>query len=97
MSDLTTLAMDAHGGLDRRLRLKTASARLLRQGLLKPHDYDVDISGGTPAAHYVSELREFAGITVPTKHTTLGRQPGGAPMPTPLVVSIDISEVEFGR
>jgi hypothetical protein len=66
-----------------------------QQGLLKRHDYDVDISGGTPAAHYVSELEEFSGIMVPTRHTVLGRQPDGRPVPTPVVVSIDISEVEF--
>jgi len=95
MSDLATLAMDAHGGLDRWLRLKTASARLLRQGLLKRHDYDVDISGGTPAVHYLSELREFGGIACRpnTRFLDLSR----TAMPTPLVVSIDISEAEFGR
>ncbi len=66
-----------------------------QRGLLKRHDYNVDISGGTPAAHYVSELEEFSGIRVPTKHMIFGRQPDGSPAPTPLVVSIDVSEVEF--
>jgi len=68
-----------------------------QHGLLKRHDYDVDISGGTPAAHYVSELREFSGILVPTKHTIFGRQPDGSSVPTPLVVSIDVREVEFSQ
>src|SRR5260370_22220498 len=31
-----------------------------QRGLLKRHDYDVDIFGGTSAAHYVSELEEVA-------------------------------------
>jgi hypothetical protein len=66
-----------------------------QQGLLKRHDYDVDVSGGTQAAHYVSELKEFSGVIVPTKHVVLGRQPDGKAVPTPLVVSIDLSEVEF--
>ena len=66
-----------------------------KHGLLKRHDYDVDIWGGTSAAHYVSELKEFSGITVPTKHTVFGRHPDGSRVPTPLVVTIDISEVEF--
>jgi hypothetical protein len=66
-----------------------------QQGLLKRHDYDVDILGGASAAHYVSDLKEFSGIKVPTKHTIFGRQPDGSAAPTPLVVSIDISEVEF--
>jgi hypothetical protein len=43
----------------------------------------------------VSALEEVSGIVVPTKHTIVGRQPDGKPAPTPLVVSIDISEVEF--
>jgi hypothetical protein len=66
-----------------------------QHGLLKRHDYDVDISGGTPAAHYVSELEEFSGIRVPTRHAIVGRQPDGSSVPAPLVVSIDVSEVEF--
>lgn len=65
-------------------------------GLLKRHDYDVDISGGTPAAHYVSELKKISGIMVPTQRRVFGRQPDGKAAPNPLVVSIDLSEVEFG-
>lgn len=67
------------------------------RGLLKRHDYDVDVSGGTSAAHYVSELEEFSGVIVPTKHTVCGRQADGKAVPTPLVVSIDISEIEFNE
>ena len=66
-----------------------------QQGLLKRHDYDVDISGGTSAAHYVSELQEISGIVVPTKHTIVPRQPDGSSAPAPVVVSIDISEIDF--
>jgi hypothetical protein len=68
-----------------------------RRGLLKRHDYDVDVAGGTPAAHYVSQLQAVSGIIMPTKHTILGRQPDGRPVMTPLVVSIDMSEIEFDR
>jgi len=67
-----------------------------QQGLFRRHDYNVDISGGTPAAHYVSELKQFSGITVPTKHLIYPRQPDGRPVPTQLVVSIDVSDVTFG-
>jgi hypothetical protein len=67
-----------------------------RRGLLKRHDYDVDVAGGTPAAHYVSQLQAVSGIIVPTTHTILGRQPDGRPVTTPVVVSIEMSEVEFG-
>ena len=66
-----------------------------QDGLLKRHDYDVDVCGGAPAAHYVSQLEEFAGIIVPTRHAVFGRQPDGKPALVPLVVSIDLSEIEF--
>src|SRR5580692_5130680 len=66
-----------------------------RQGLLKRHDYDVDIAGGTPAAHYVSAPTDVLGIVVPTKHRIFPRQLDGSSAPAPLVVSIDISDIEF--
>ena len=65
------------------------------RGRLKRHDYNVDVLGGTAAAHYVTELIEVSGIIVPTKHMIFPRQPDGTPAPEPLVVSIDISEVAF--
>jgi hypothetical protein len=61
-----------------------------QQGLLKRHDYDVEISGGTPAAHYVSDLKDFSGILLPTKRRIFPRQPDGHSVPEPLVVSIDL-------
>jgi len=64
-------------------------------GLLKRHDYDVEIAGGNPASHYVSELKEFSGIVVPTKHRVLGRRPDGMSIPDPVIVSIGLSEIEF--
>jgi hypothetical protein len=66
-----------------------------QQGLLKRHDYEVDVAGGAAAAHYVSALTDVSGIMVPTKHTIFPRQPDGSAAPAPLVVSIDISEIEF--
>ena len=65
------------------------------EGLLQRHDYEVEVSGGTPAAHYVSEHREFSGILVPTKRRVLGRRADGTSVPDPLVISIDLSDVEF--
>jgi hypothetical protein len=94
-----------HGEAWRRLnvtfpeRIATHSAQQTfyfdRQGLLKRHDYDVDIAGGTPAAHYVSAPTDVSGIVVPTKHRIFPRQPDGSSAPAPLVVSIDINEIEF--
>lgn len=64
-------------------------------GLLRRHDYDVDVQGGTPAAHYVHDYQEFSAISVPTKRRVLGRRPDGTPVPDPSIVTIDVSEVEF--
>jgi hypothetical protein len=66
-----------------------------RQGRLKRHDYEVDVAGGTPAAHYVSGLTDVSGILIPTRHMIYPRQPDGHAAPAPLVVSIDISHIEF--
>src|ERR1700682_763301 len=63
-----------------------------QQGLLKRHDYDVEISGGTGAAHYVSDLKEFSGIVFPTKRRIFPRLPDGHSATEPLVVSINLDQ-----
>ncbi len=65
------------------------------EGLLKRQDYNTEVVGGTPAAHYVYQHEEFSGILVPTKRRVLGQQADGTSIPDPLIVSIDLSEVEF--
>jgi hypothetical protein len=65
------------------------------EGLLKRHDYDVDISGGTPAAHYTGEYREAGGIMFPTKHDIFPRQPDNTPNRDLLVVSIRLSNFDL--
>ena len=68
------------------------------EGLLKRHDYDTEVLGGTPAAHYVYRHEEFSGILIPTKRRVLRRGADGtASIPNPLIVSIDLSEVEFSE
>ena len=64
-------------------------------GLLTRHDYDVEINAGNPAAHYVSDYDEVAGIRLPTKHRIFPRTPDGQSLPEPLFVSIDVSEIAF--
>src|SRR5437588_4456685 len=60
-------------------------------GLFRRHDYDVEISGGTTAAHYISDYTQVAGIMVPTKHRILPRGSDGQALGEPLVVSIDLT------
>jgi hypothetical protein len=64
-------------------------------GRLARHDYDVEISGGTSAAHYLSDYDDVAGIKLPTKHRIFPRTPDGQSLAEPLIVSIDLSEIAF--
>jgi hypothetical protein len=64
-------------------------------GLIRRHDYDVEINAGNKAAHYVSDYEEVAGIKLPTKHRVFPRDDDAQSLPEPLFVSIDLSEIEF--
>ena len=65
------------------------------KGLLRRHDYDAEVLGGTAAAHFVYDYKEFSGILVPTKRSVLGRREDGTAIPDPVIVTIDLSEVVF--
>ena len=62
-------------------------------GLLRRRDYQVDIAGGSPAAHYINDHREFEGIIVPVQRIVHMRDENRQPVPEPVTVSIDIDEV----
>ena len=64
-----------------------------QNGLLKRHDYDVDISGGSSAAHYVGDYQAFSGLMFPTRRRVFPRLPDGQAMAEPLLVSIDLSNI----
>jgi len=97
--------MRASGGLWRRLAVRfpkdiaTHSAVQTlyfdADGLLKRHDYDVEIAGNTPGAHLVSDYVEVSGIRFPTKRHIYARQPDGTFSTEPLVVSINLSNIRL--
>lgn len=62
-------------------------------GLLKRHDYDVEIAGNTPGAHYISDYAEVQGIMIPTKRRIYPRRPDLQPVTDLLVVSIDLDRI----
>ena len=64
-------------------------------GLIRRHDYDVEIQGGTGGAHFMSGYTDVAGIKVPTRHRIFPRQLDGQALSEPLLVSIDLSEISF--
>jgi hypothetical protein len=64
-------------------------------GLLKRMDYNVEISGGTAAAQYVFDYREFQGIKLPMRRLIYQRDEQLQPIPEPLIVGIELSHVQF--
>ena len=64
-------------------------------GLLRRHDYDAEVLGGSPAAHYAHEYHQISGIMVPTRRNVLLRTPDGTAAPEPLIVTIELRDVEF--
>ena len=74
---------------------KTQTIYLGEDGLLRRMDYDIEIAGNTPGAHYVGDYIEVAGIKFPTQRRIYPRQADGRSLSEPLVVSIDLAGIEL--
>ena len=64
-------------------------------GLIRRHDYTVDVLGGAAGAHYISGYREFDGVVVPTRRRVFAMGPGNRPARDALLVSIDLTSTSF--
>lgn len=65
-----------------------------RAGLLRRHDYTAEPVGGwAKAAHYMTEHREFDGLTFPTRRRVVPRGPRNRGLPGPKLVWIEIDEL----
>jgi pimeloyl-ACP methyl ester carboxylesterase len=64
-------------------------------GLLRRHDYAVDILGGTTGADYALENREVNGIVVPTRRRVYGYEGNHEVVREPVLVAIDMGEIAF--
>ncbi|NGZ88521.1 hypothetical protein [Duganella aceris] len=64
-------------------------------GLLRRHDYEVEVAGGVPAAHYLSGHTTVQGITLPTRHMIYVRNAELGDQPAPLMVSIGLSDIKL--
>jgi len=62
-------------------------------GLLRRHDYTVDILGGATGLNYASEYREVGGIIFPTKRRIYAYEGDYQLVPEPLLVKIDIGDI----
>jgi hypothetical protein len=64
-------------------------------GLLRRHEYTVDILGGATGLNYAADYKEFDGIMVPTTRRIFPYDAKKQKVSNPLLVAIDISEVFF--
>jgi len=64
-------------------------------GLLRRHDYTVDILGGATGLNYASDYRDVDGIIVPTKRRVYAYEGDYQLVKEPLLVAIDMGEIEL--
>ena len=65
-------------------------------GLLRRHDYTVDILGGATGLNYASDYRDVGGIIVPTKRRIFAFEGDYVPVWDLLLVRIDMGEITLG-
>lgn len=66
-----------------------------REFRLRRHDYNVNIAGGFPAAQLTTGYIEAGGLWLPTERRAFPRGPDRRPIRELMMVSIDISDIEF--
>ena len=62
-------------------------------GLIRRHDYTVDILGGATGLNYATDYREVDGIIFPTKRRIYAYEGDYQLVPEPLLVKIDMGEI----
>ena len=62
-------------------------------GLIRRHDYIVDILGGATGLNYASDYRDVDGIIFPTKRRIYAYEGDYQLVPEPLLVKIDMGEI----
>jgi hypothetical protein len=62
-------------------------------GLIRRHDYTVDILGGATGLNYASDYRDVEGIIFPTRRRIYAYEGDYQLVPEPLLVSIDMGEI----
>lgn len=64
-------------------------------GLMRRHDYTVDILGGATGANYPTDYRDFQGIRMPTTRRIYAYDEAMQKVPEPLLVSLDFGRMTF--
>ena len=65
-------------------------------GLLRRHDYAVDVLGGANGAHYIGDYRDHGGILVPHRRRVYPLGADNRKIPDPVLIAIDIGRLSFG-
>ncbi|AEG51053.1 hypothetical protein Sphch_3462 [Sphingobium chlorophenolicum L-1] len=63
-------------------------------GLLRRHDYSVDIMGGTTSANYASDHKTFDGLVFPTKRKVYSADADNRPILDRVAIDIDILDIK---
>ena len=66
-----------------------------QDGLLRRHEYTVDILGGATGLNYAFDYKEFRGIMVPTTRRIYAYDTDKRKVAEPILVAIDMKEVTF--
>jgi hypothetical protein len=66
-------------------------------GLLRRHEYTVDVLDGARGVNYASDYREVDGIMVPTKRRVYAYDDRKNKIPAPLLVAIDFGAIAFAE
>ncbi|MBO0728249.1 MAG: hypothetical protein J2P57_03250 [Acidimicrobiaceae bacterium] len=64
-------------------------------GLLRRHDFTIDVIAGAPAELFAAEYRDVDGIVVPTKRRAYGAPVNDDLTSGPLMVGIDMGEISL--
>lgn len=64
-------------------------------GILRRHDYSVDVMGGTSSANYATEPEEFEGLIFPTKRRIYAIGPDNRPLLDRIAIAIDFDHIRL--
>lgn len=64
-------------------------------GLLRRHEYSVDVLAGASGLNYASDYLNVDGIVVPTKRRVYAADANKQKIPEPVLVAIDIRDISF--
>ena len=65
-------------------------------GLLRQHDYSVDVLGGAKGAHYIGDYLDHGGILMPHRRRVYPIGADNRKIPEPVLIAIDIVSLGFG-